>query len=201
MPTAAEVVQTGFEMEIQARIDAERAPSRAEAGLARLAHLFYHQLARGGEGHMEVGKTVYYTVNDLCHMVLALKPFGCMPSTQSDVVQSRVVSKYKDMIFLPIETSGEGEVNAHSRVQMVLAEARAKARAEFHSVLGKTGKSLDELREYVALHPQLKRPLYKVPHRADIAGTAAQFASHVGDLIDREGAPSRRRAVAAAQVA
>ena len=53
-------------------------------------------------------------------MVLALKPFGCMPSSQSDGVQSAVINKYKDMIFLPIETSGEGEVNAHSRVQMAL---------------------------------------------------------------------------------
>ena len=36
MPTAVqEVVQTDFEMEIQARIDAERARLRAEAGLAR----------------------------------------------------------------------------------------------------------------------------------------------------------------------
>ena len=114
--------------------------------LSRLAHPFYHQLARGGEGFMEVGKNVYYTVNHLCHMVLALKPFGCMPSTQSDGVQSRVVNKYKDMIFLPIETSGEGEVNAHSRVQMALAEAKAKARAEFQSVLDRTGRSLEELR-------------------------------------------------------
>jgi hypothetical protein len=94
--------------------------------LSRLAHPFYHQLARGGEGYMEVGKNVYYTVNHLCHMVLALKPFGCMPSTQSDGFQSWVVNKFKDMIFLPIETSGEGEVNAHSRVQMALAEAKAK---------------------------------------------------------------------------
>ena len=107
--------------------------------LSRLAHPFYHQLARGGEGYMEVGKNVYYTVNHLCHMVLALKPFGCMPSTQSDGVQSRVVNKYKDMIFLPVETSGEGEVNAHSRVQMALAEAKAKARAEFDGVLERTG--------------------------------------------------------------
>jgi predicted nucleotide-binding protein (sugar kinase/HSP70/actin superfamily) len=113
--------------------------------LSRLAHPFYHQLARGGEGYMEVGKSVYYTVNHLCHMVLALKPFGCMPSRQSDGVQSRVVNKYKDMIFLPVETSGEGEVNAHSRVQIALAEAKAKARAEFDSVLEQRGKSLDDL--------------------------------------------------------
>jgi len=159
--------------------------------LSRLAHPFYHQLARGGEGYMEVGKNVYYTVNHLCHMVLALKPFGCMPSTQSDAVQSRVVSKYNEMIFLPIETSGEGEVNAHSRVQMALASAKAKARAEFEDVLRKTGKSIDDLREYVDRHPEMKHALYKVPHRRDIAGTAAQFAFHVSDSIDRDDPPRR----------
>lgn len=164
--------------------------------LSRLAHPFYHQLARGGEGYMEVGKNVYYTVNHLCHMVLALKPFGCMPSTQSDAVQSRVVSKYQDMIFLPIETSGEGEVNAHSRVQMALAEARAKARAEFDSVIEKTGKSIDDLREYVDLHPQLTHALYKVPHRDGIAGTAAQFAWHVSDLMSKGSAYRSRTRVA-----
>jgi len=160
--------------------------------LSRLAHPFYHQLARGGEGFMEVGKNVYYTVNHLCHMVLALKPFGCMPSTQSDGVQSRVVNKFKDMIFLPIETSGEGEVNAHSRVQMALAEAKAKARAEFDGVLEQTGRSLAELRDYVDQHPHLKRALYKVPHREGIAGTAAQFAWHVSDLMAKDAAYNRR---------
>jgi predicted nucleotide-binding protein (sugar kinase/HSP70/actin superfamily) len=161
--------------------------------LSRLAHPFYHQLARGGEGYMEVGKNVYYTVNHLCHMVLALKPFGCMPSTQSDGVQSRVVNKFKDMIFLPIETSGEGEVNAHSRVQMALAEARAKARAEFDGVLHQTGKNLEDLREYVEDHPELKRALYKVPHCEGIAGTAAQFVSHVSDLMNNDKAWRRSR--------
>jgi predicted nucleotide-binding protein (sugar kinase/HSP70/actin superfamily) len=160
--------------------------------LSRLAHPFYHQLARGGEGFMEVGKNVYYTVNHLCHMVLALKPFGCMPSTQSDAVQSRVVSKYKDMIFLPIETSGEGEVNAHSRVQMALAEAKAKARAEFDSVLGQTGKRMDDLRGYVEEHPHLKRALYHVPHREGVAGTAAQFVWHVSDLMNKDSAHRRK---------
>ena len=163
--------------------------------LSRLAHPFYHQLARGGEGYMEVGKNVYYTVNHLCHMVLALKPFGCMPSTQSDGVQSRVVNAFKDMIFLPIETSGEGEVNAHSRVQMALAEAKAKARAEFDSVLAHTGKRLDDLREYAAEDSSLKSALYKVPHRSGIAGTAARFALYVSDLMDKDRAYRRRTRV------
>jgi hypothetical protein len=129
-------------------------------------------------------------------MVLALKPFGCMPSSQSDGVQSAVINKFKDMIFLPIETSGEGEVNAHSRVQMALAEAKAKARAEFDGELRKTGKSLDDLRVYVAEHPELRRGLYKVPHRDGIAGTAAQFVWHVSDLMNKDRAYRRRMRVA-----
>ena len=117
-------------------------------------------------------------------MVLSLKPFGCMPSAQSDGAQAAVVEQYKDMIFLPIETSGEGEVNAHSRVQMALGGARVKAKEEFKLTLEKTGKSLDELKAYVAEHPELKKPMYKVPHVEGIIGTAATFALHVSDLID-----------------
>jgi hypothetical protein len=152
--------------------------------LARLAHPFYNQFARGGEGHLEVGKNVYYTVNHLCHMVLALKPFGCMPSSQSDGVQSAVINKFKDMIFLPIETSGEGEVNAHSRVQMALGEAKVKAKMEFEEALKSTGKRLDDIKGYVAEHSELRRPFYHVPHRPGIAGTAAQFILHVSDRMD-----------------
>jgi len=152
--------------------------------LARLAAPFYHRFVRGGEGHLEVGKNVYYTVHHKCHMVLALKPFGCMPSSQSDGVQSAVINKFREMIFLPIETSGEGEVNAHSRVQMALGEAKAKARAEFETVLKSTGKSLDDIRNYVADHRELRRPFYHVPHREGIAGTATQFILHVSDLMD-----------------
>src|SRR5579885_1413761 len=152
--------------------------------LHRLAHPYYHGLARGGEGYMEVGKNIYYSTHHLCHMVLALKPFGCMPSTQSDGVQSAVVNRFKEMIFLPIETSGEGEVNAHSRVQMALGEAKVKARAEFEQALHATGKRLEDIRDYVAEHPGLRRPFYRVPHYKGVAGTAAQFVLHVSSRMD-----------------
>jgi hypothetical protein len=116
-------------------------------------------------------------------------------------VQSRVVNKFKDMIFLPVETSGEGEVNAHSRVQMALAEAKAKARAEFEGVLSETGRTMEELRAYVDEHPELKHALYKFRH--GLAGTAAQFAWHVNDLMKKDRAYARRPkvSVATAQVA
>ncbi len=60
--------------------------------LAQAAHPFYHSLARGGEGHLEVARTST-TPPDPAHMVLSLKPFGCMPSTQSDGVQSTVAAR------------------------------------------------------------------------------------------------------------
>jgi len=160
--------------------------------LAEMAHPFYNQFARGGEGHLEVGKNVYYTVHKLCHMVLALKPFGCMPSSQSDGVQSAVINKFKDMIFLPVETSGEGEVNAHSRVQMALGEAKVKAKLEFEETLKSTGKSLDDIKSYIAEHPELKRPFYHVPHVEGVTGTAAQFVLHVSDRMNRSHRSWRR---------
>jgi hypothetical protein len=135
---------------------------------------------------MEVAKNIYYTVHKKCHMVLSLKPFGCMPSTQSDGVQSAVMSHFKDMIFLPIETSGEGEVNAHSRVQMALGEARAKARAEFQEALESTGRRLDDIAEYVSRHAELRQPFYQVPTHEGITGTAANFVLHVHARMSRE---------------
>lgn len=153
--------------------------------LADFAQPYYHRFARGGEGHLEVAKNIYYTVHKKAHMVLSLKPFGCMPSSQSDGVQSAVMNHFKDMIFLPIETSGEGEINAHSRVQMALGEAKAKAKLEFQQALESTGRRLDDLQAYVAEHPALRRPFYKVPHRPGVTGTAANFALHVNDLMGR----------------
>jgi len=152
--------------------------------LQRLGHPYYNTNSGGGEGHLEVAKNIYYSSKNLAHMVLSLKPFGCMPSAQSDGAQAAVVEQYKDMIFLPIETSGEGEVNAHSRVQMALGSARVKAKEEFKSVLSKTGKSLEDLKTYVENHPEMKKPMYQVPVKEGIVGTAANFVLHISDLMD-----------------
>jgi hypothetical protein len=116
-------------------------------------------------------------------MVLSLKPFGCMPSTQSDGAQSAVVNLYKDMIYLPVETSGEGEINAHSRVQMALGEAKTKAKQEMARVLETTGVTLDQVREYAEEHPELQHSLYRVPHTKGLIGAAANFVKHVSELM------------------
>jgi len=149
--------------------------------LQRIGHPFYNSRAGGGEGHLEVAKNIYYSNKDLAHMVLSLKPFGCMPSTQSDGAQSAVVSNFKDMIYLPVETSGEGEINAHSRVQMALGEAKSKAKKEFAEALQRTGLTLDACRAWVDQHPETKRPTYHVPHTKGVVGQAANFVHHIAE--------------------
>jgi predicted nucleotide-binding protein (sugar kinase/HSP70/actin superfamily) len=151
--------------------------------LQRIGHPFYNSRAGGGEGHLEVAKNIYYSNKDLAHMVLSLKPFGCMPSTQSDGAQSAVVSNFKDMIYLPVETSGEGEINAHSRVQMALGEAKNKAKKEFAEALERTGLTLDACRAWVDQHPETKRPTYQVPHTKGVVGQAANFVYHIAQRM------------------
>jgi predicted nucleotide-binding protein (sugar kinase/HSP70/actin superfamily) len=156
------------------------------AELANLARPYYHELARGGESYLEIGKHIYYTQRRSAHMVLSLKPFGCMPSMQSDGVQSLVMAHYRDTLYLPIETSPDGELEAHSRVQVALLDAKARAQAEFDEALAGTGLRLEDVRAYVDSHPDLRRATYHVPHRPGVAGTAASFVWHVGDLIKRD---------------
>ncbi len=152
--------------------------------LARLGHPYYHSRITGGEGHLEVAKSIHAVQNHDCHMVLSLKPFGCMPSTQSDGAMAKVVSDYPEMIFLPIETSGDGEINAHSRVQMALGEAHRKARDEFERALAESGQDLETIREFLATHPELNTALYKRPAGSRLAGSAANFIKGIAARMD-----------------
>ncbi len=184
--TAAEVI---FKREYHRLIDALGGIAHHltdQYELQRLGHPFYNSRAGGGEGHLEVAKNIYYSNKDLCHMVLSLKPFGCMPSTQSDGAQSAVVSTYKDMIFIPIETSGEGDVNAHSRVQMALGEAKVRAKNEMKRVLDETGVTLEEVREFAAEHPEMQQPMYPYGHRKGVVGVAANFVIHAAERMKVE---------------
>ncbi|HEY3245849.1 MAG TPA: activator of (R)-2-hydroxyglutaryl-CoA dehydratase [Phycisphaerae bacterium] len=154
--------------------------------LVRMGHPYYNSRSGGGEGHLEVAKNIYYSAKGLAHMVLSLKPFGCMPSTQSDGAQSAVMANYPDMIFLPIETSGEGDINAHSRTQMALGEAKFKCKAEFKAAMARTGYSLQQIRDYIAGHRELRRPLQHIEHHEGIVGRAANFILMVGEMMDHD---------------
>lgn len=164
--------------------------------LQRLGHPYYHSRARGGEGHLEVAKNIYYANHSLAHMVLSVKPFGCMPSTQSDGAQAAVVSRYPDMIYLPIETSGEGDINAYSRVQMALGEAKAKCKKEFKRIVAETGYSLEQIQAYIAADAELRRPIQTFPHYDGVIGQAANFVRYVATRMESAGIRKQESPVA-----
>ncbi len=173
-------------------------PLASQFELQRVGHPYYNSRCGGGEGHLEVAKNIYYSHHNLAHLVLSLKPFGCMPSTQSDGAQAAVLAHYPDMSFLPVETSGEGDINAYSRVQMALGEAQAKCRQEFGQALARSGWRLEDIRAYVARHPELQHPLLRIPHAPGVTGLAARFILYVAGRMDRDRAWAGRKCAAVA---
>lgn len=166
--------------------------------LSELADPYYNTFLRGGEGHLEVAKTLYYSRHKISHLVLALKPFGCLPSVQSDAVQASLIERFPEVSFLPIETSADGEIHAYSRVQMALSEARAKASLEFERTLKSARHSLEDIRCYVGEHSELRHASYPIPRHPGIVSTAANFLLHVDQLISArspENASSQTRGV------
>lgn len=138
-------------------------PDMAE--LADVAQPYYDNSLRGGEGHMEVAKVILNVIRNKVSMTVSVKPFGCMPSSGvSDGVQSLIMERLPGTIFVPIETTGDGAVNAHSRIQMQLFKARQKVQKETEEALSAYEISGDELKSYLAEHPKLQRALHRSPH-------------------------------------
>ncbi|MDD5435847.1 MAG: hypothetical protein PH343_10505, partial [Nitrospira sp.] len=130
--------------------------------IADYAKGYYNSRISGGESHMEVGKHIMSFKEKKAHLVVSVKPFGCMPSTQSDGVQAKVITDLKDSLFVSIETSGDGEVNVKSRVQMKLYEAKERARKEVSDVLNKNGLTIKQVEEYCRKKPF--SGMTRIPH-------------------------------------
>ncbi len=160
-----------------AGLERHRLPDMDE--IARLARDHYDNDVRGGEGHMEVGKVIEMVRDREVHMIVSVKPFGCMPSSGvSDGVQSRVAALYPELVFLPIETTGDGAVNVQSRILMMLHRARAKAEAEYEAALAKAG--LDEETARARLAASRWKAPAAWPPVGEHVGTAARLAAALG---------------------
>jgi len=147
--------------------------------IADLAHKYYPNQLRGGEGHMEVGKVIQTATYKKDHMIISVKPFGCMPSSGvSDGVQSLVSARFPEVEFLPIETTGDSAVNAYSRIQMALFRARAKAHAEFEEALTDAGLTAEEAARKADGKASLSRALHYPAHK--VTGTAANAVYELG---------------------
>ncbi len=131
--------------------------------LAELSKEYYTLECSGGEGHLEVAHLIESVKHNLSHLVISIKPFGCMPSSAvSDGIQSLVTSRFPQANFLSIETSGEGAANFYSRVQMALFKAKQLAKEEFEEL---------EMPEHIP--EKLNNYLYQPKSKK--AGTAAQL--------------------------
>ncbi len=153
--------------------------------LAEIANPYYNNHAKGGEGHLEVAKSIYYTKNFLAHMILSVKPFGCLPSTQSDGVHALVTAKYPEMIFLPIETSAEGEINAYSRVQMALSEAKQKCKTEIEYAYERTSLKKEKIKEFLFKHPEYMQAGFKIKRLPGVISRTANFIYYIKGIINK----------------
>ena len=139
--------------------------------IATISHQYYDNHLRGGEGHMEVGKLIQHVEQKKTHMVVSVKPFGCMPSSGvSDGVQSLVTAKHPDAIFCAIETTGDGAVGVQSRVQMDLFKARRRAEQEYGALVQASGLSGREIERRARRHGYARALSYP-SHK--VAGTAS----------------------------
>ena len=151
--------------------------------LRRLAKPFFNHQLRGGEGHMLVGKALHAYHHKKAHMICELSPYACMPNTMSIGSMANVLGKFPDLLYAPIEVKGDAEIQALSRCQMILAEAKKRAQREFDQVLERV--NIDAIREYEARHPEVTRATYRLPHYS-LAGTAGNYVTHLAKL---SGAP------------
>ena len=138
--------------------------------LASLSEQYYTLDCEGGEGHLEVAHLIESVKDNLSHLTISVKPFGCMPSSAvSDGVQSLVTNRFPSANFLAIETSGEGAANFYSRVQMALFKAKQLAKEEFEA-LSLPEHTPEKVHNY----------LYQ-PHNTQ-AGTAAKLVKSLGNF-------------------
>jgi predicted nucleotide-binding protein (sugar kinase/HSP70/actin superfamily) len=140
--------------------------------LRRLAAPYFHHRMQGGEGDMLIGKALWAHLNKKAHMICELSPYACLPNTMSIGAMAGVVGKYPDLLYAPLEIKGDAEVHALSRCQMVLTEAKKRAKAEFEGALAKSKRSLEELRERQA--KGFDRATYRMPHGSHV-GTGANM--------------------------
>ncbi len=155
--------------------------------IATISHQYYDNHLRGGEGHMEVGKLIQSVEQRKAHMMISVKPFGCMPSSGvSDGVQSLVTARHAEAIFCAIETTGDGAVNVQSRVLMYLFKARQKAQQEYDALRQASGRSQQNLEE-LAHRRGYGRSLFYPSHA--LAGTASNVLVAIDPHLDLPAAP------------
>ena len=144
--------------------------------LRRLAAPYFHHRLSGGEGDMLIGKALWAHRHKKAHMICELSPYACMPNTMSVGAMAGVIGKHRDLLYAPLEIKGDAEVHALSRCQMILTEAKKRAKSEFDAALSQAGLTVDAARARRDAHPAMRRASYHVA-AAGRTGTAANLVA------------------------
>ncbi len=144
--------------------------------MAAATRAHYDNDVRGGEAFLEVGKYLEAARGRLSHLVVSVKPFGCLPSSGvSDGVQSLLSARHPETAFYAIETTGDGRSSVYSRLQMMLFNAHKRARAELDSAVVDARADLESIRAILASRPRKACALFEPRHR--YTTTAANVVS------------------------
>ena len=164
------------------------APGRPARSWRDLAHPFYTALARGGEGHLEVGKNIYYTQHDRA-------PHGAQP----EAVRLHAVHAVRRRAV-----RGRGAVQGHDlpadRDRRPTASSTPTAACRWRCSRRARGRRRSSTRRWrprasawttsartSTTHPELRRAaLPRAAPRRESPGTAATFVLHVSDLMHGE---------------
>jgi len=155
-------------------------PMPDQNALRELAAPFFNNMINGGEGDLLIGKAIWAHSQKKAHMICELSPYGCLPNTMSIGAMAAVQGRYPDMLYAPIEVKGDSDVHALSRCQMVLTEAKRRARDEFNAALAAADLTAEEAHEKLAKSPDLNAPFTTVPQRGAV-GTAANIVLELGN--------------------
>ena len=87
-----------------------------------------------------------------------------------------VQARYPSALFLPIETTGDQQVNAHSRVQMLLFKAKKKSTEEFEKALSEKNLTQEEFAQRVHKRRWWRHPFTRPKHRTASVVTNLVYA-------------------------
>lgn len=131
-------------------------PLEAPAALAARATPFYPPSIRGGSAHLEVARALGAMERRAVHLVLSVKPFGCLPSSAlSDGVLAPLLRRTPGApAFAVLEANATGQATVDSRLELALERATLAAVEEFEHAFTASGLTLAEARSMLSPWPR-----------------------------------------------
>ncbi len=127
--------------------------------LAALAAPHYDPRVEGGSAHLEIGRALRAARDRTAHLVISLKPFGCLPSSAlSDGILSVLARGMDRVRFLAVETTGDADATTESRIEMAVHTAALAAIEEMARACADAGIEGEAARRELGEYQQQRGP-------------------------------------------